>query len=876
MHEEDLDDELTSHIQFQVRKHMAAGLSEREARRLARMEFGGLDVAKEQCRDVDPWHWADASRRNLKHALRALAKSPAFSLIAIAILAVGIGATVGTFSLVDALLFRPLALARPNELVQIASAQKDGRLRELPSTILDPLKHSAWLSGVCGFNTSYEGAEASGIVSPIGILGFTGDCFRTLGLETQLGRAIVPDDDRPGTSGVAVITGELWRGLYGGRADVLGKRIQMPGAAFTIVGVAEDRFTGLLLGFPAGIIVLLHQEPNETGVTGRQDWWYVNVVGRRAPGVSAQQAAAGLAAQSGWLLEQSVPPRFNAVRRRLHLATHLITAPAASGVDYFLRNRFGQPLLAVFGICAAILAIACVNLAGLMLARALGRRREVAVRLALGASRAHVAGMLALEGALLVAAGAALSTMVALAVDRLVLARGAEMFGNFGMRLGFDSRTTIFFALTVLAIMSALAAASAWQARRLCRQGSLHQSGRRVSSGNSAVQRMLIAAQIALTLALVAGAGFFGASLRSFYSLNLGVETQHVWDAMLSAHPARYQNFEPGPYYRDLVRQVETIPGIAGAVLANFVPLYSTVIPVTLAAVDGPDPGQELQVLGQHVSDGFFSLMGMRMVAGRDFRRDEPDGAENEAIVSLSLAGHLGGAASLLGRHIRVGTAPAYQRLLVVGVASDAQFSLADPSDSRPFNVYIDTWQHPAEQAGYPVLLLKTTGGTLPAAMLRQTVDRAGREYVERVRSLDAEKDGALVENRVVAYLSGVFGLLALVLAATGLFGLLSYQVASRTGEIGIRMALGARGGQIQWMIVRQIGDLVAGGAAAGVALSLAEGRAIGGLLFGVHAGDPRTLAGAVLLLAATALLAAWLPARRAASVDPVVALRLE
>jgi len=876
MREEDLNDELASHLEFQVRKHMAEGMSESEARRRAGIEFGGLDLAREQCRDADPWHWLDASRRNLRHALRALGRSKLFSLVAIAILAVGIGATVGTFGLVDALLFRPLAVPRPYELVRIASLQKDGRLRQLPSTILDPLKSSTWLSGACGFNTGYEGGETNGTITPIGILGFTGDCFRTLGILTQLGRPLGPDDDHASAPAVAVITADLWRRAYGGRADVLGQRVQMPGSAFTIVGITEDRFAGLLLGFPAGIIVPLHQEPSETGMVGQQVWWSVNVIGRRAPGVSAKQAAAGLAAQSGWLLEQSVPPRFGAARRQQYLASHLATAPAANGVDYFIRNRFGQPLIAVFGICAAILAIACVNLAGLMLARATRRRREVAVRLALGASRAHVAGILALESALLVAAGAALGVVVALALDRVVRAEGAQMFGNFDVRLGFDSRVTLFFAALVLAIMLALAGASAWQARRLSQLGSLHQGERRVARGHSAAQRLLIAAQIALTLALVTGAGLFGASLRAFYNLDLGVNTRHVWDVMLASHPARYSHFEPGPYYRDLVRQVETIPGIRSAVLADFVPFYTTGSTLPAAVVEGAEPGVEFEAAVDTVTDGFFRLMGMRVVEGRDFRREQPNGAEPEAIASQSLAEHLGGASALLGRHIRVGTAAAYQRLRVVGIASDTQLSLANPNETHPFAVYINSWQHPESQAGYPVLLLKTAGGEVPSAMLRQTVDRAGREYVERTRSLDEEKDGALIENRVMAYLSGAFGALALVLAATGLFGLLSYQVASRTGEIGIRMALGARRGQIQWLIVRQIGGLVAGGAAAGVALAIFESKAIAGLLFGVRAGDQWLLAGSLVLLAATALLAAWLPARHAASVDPLMALRHE
>lgn len=874
MRDEDLNDELAAHLEFQVRKHIAAGMSEPEARRRARIEFGGLDAAKEQCRDVDPWHWLDASRRNLKHVIRALAKSPAFTLIAIAIVAVGIGATVGTFALLDAILFRPLPVDRPGELVRIAAAGKQGRLFQLPSTIVDPLKSSTWLSSVCGFNTGYEGAETNSTLSRIGILGFTGDCFRTFGIMTQLGRPLLPEDDRA-SAPVAVITSELWRRAFDGRTDIIGRRIQMPGAAFTIVGVAEDRFKGLVLGFPAGIIVPLHAEPSETGVAGRKVWWSVNVIGRRAPGVSLEQAAAGLAGQSAALLDESVPPRSNAARRRQYLATHLVTAPAATGVDYFLRNRFGQPLGAVFGISAAILAIACVNLAGLMLARALRRRKEIAVRLALGASRRHVAGMLALESSLLVAAGAALSTMIALAIERLVVAQGAEMFGNFAIDLGFDSRVTLFFAAVVLAIMGALAAASAWQARRLCRQDSLHDSGRRVSYSHGPAQKVLIGAQIALTTALVAGAGLFGASLRAFYNLDLGLKTEHVWDAMLSAHPARYRNFEPGPYYRDLVRQVESIPGVTSVVLADFVPFYTGTSQPAVALLDGRDPGTEFPAHFAAVTDGFFALMGMQIVEGRDFQRQQAEGGQAEAIVSLSLAKNLGGPTAVMGRHIRVGTSTPYQRLLIVGVASDAQLELADPTGTRPLMVYVNSWQHPDDQAGYPVLLLRTSGD-LPTATLRQTVDRAGREYVERTRSLDAEKDGALIENRVVAYLAGVFGMLALVLAAVGLFGLLSYNVATRTGEIGIRVALGARRGQIQWLIVRQIGGLLAGGAAGGLALALIEGRAMASLLFGVRPGDPRLLAGAVLVLAATALAAAWLPARRAASLDPLIALRHE
>lgn len=875
MRHDDLDDELASHLEFQARKHMAAGMSEADARRQARAEFGGLDLTKEQCRDVDPWQQVDRLRRDFRYAVRSLRKSPIFTLIAVVILAAGIGATTGAFSVVDAVLYRPIGVSRPGELVRISTMGKQGRPGRLPSTILEPLRNSKWLAGACGFLGSQEGFEVNRTPKTVGVMIFSGDCFGTLGVATKLGRPLLPSDDQPGAAAAAVITGELWRRDFGARADAIGQTVQMPGVSFTIVGVAEDRFNGLILGFPTGIIIPLHQLPSKTGQVGQQAFWWVELFGRRAPGVSLQQATAGLAAQSAWLLENSVPPGANAARRKQYLDARLAIAPGGRGIDNFLRRRFGSPLLAIFSICAAILAIACVNLAGLILARAWRRRKEIGVRLALGASRRQVAGMLALESTLLVAAGAWLAIPCALAVDRLVAGQGTEMFG-VEMQLGLDQRSILFFVAITIGSAVALAGASAWQARRLCRGGWLQDSGVRVVHGYGLAQKALIGAQIALTLALVCAAGMFGSSLRGLYGINLGVDLRHVWDVKLASRPMAYEQFDLIPYYRDLIGQVENIPGLRGAVVANFVPFYDLTQRSAAALIESADPGQELDAHTAAVTDGFFPMMGMRMVAGSDFRRDLPPGAEPEAIVSQSLAARWGGAGALLGRHIRMGTAAEYQRMRVVGVTGDAELDLANPSAYKPFAVYVNSWQHPNAWAGYSILLLKTAGGGLPAAGLRQVVDRLGRDYVDRTRPLESERDAALVEDRTTAYLSAAFGALALALAATGLFGLLSYQVANRTGEIGIRMALGARRGQIQWLIVRQIAGLVGGGAAAGLALALLAGRAVSGMLFGVNASDPKLLVGSVGVLGATALLAAWLPARRAASVDPQVALRHE
>jgi predicted permease len=646
----------------------------------------------------------------------------------------------------------------------------------------------------------------------------------------RLGRPILPADDDAAAPTVAVITSQFWRKAFGGRPDAIGQAIHTPGVSFVVVGVTEERFTGMMLGSTTGVIIPLHQEPNEIGVKGRQVWWPVEIFGRRAPGVTLARANAGLSTQSAWLLEQSVPPSYNAGQRRQYMERHVIIGPAANGTNDYIRRRFGNPLRAVFGICAVVLVIACVNLAGLMLARALRRNHEVAVRLALGASRAHVAGMLAFESSLLVAAGAVLSVLVALAVDRMNMALGADLFRDFD-DMGFDERSTVFFAAVAMGIAVALAGASAWQARRVCRHGDLHASGRRVSYSHGAVQKVLIAAQIALTLALVAVAGWFGQSLRSLYGLELGLKTDHVWELTMAGRPAGYHNFTPGPYYRELIAEIEAIPGVKAAALTNFAPFYTRMGRVQASVVETDQSGQEIEVHSAMVTDGMFSILGMHVLEGRDFRRDETS-SERGVVLSQSLAERWGGSAAVLGRHIRLGTASDYQRLLVQGVVSDAQADLSEPTVTRPPSVYVNSWQFPEHQANYPVVLVRAAGGTLAIGKVRQVLDQLGREYVDRARSLDSEKDGALVEDRAMAYLSGAFGVMALLLAAAGLFGLLSYQVANRTSEIGIRMALGARHGQIEWLVMRHIAGLLANGDGRSVAAGEAggSGGSLGGL----------------------------------------------
>ncbi len=871
--EEDLADELEAHLELQTKKYVDRGMPEGEARRLARVEFGSVESAREECREAEHWAILDALGRNVKYAGRTLLTDRGFAAVAIAILAMGIGSTLAVFNLLDALMFRPLPIRNAGELVRISTVLRDGELGSLPTIFIDSLQAVPDYRGVCGFDTGYPGVEIQGSITSVGTLGFSGDCFSTLGIGVQLGRALTRQDDQPGAEAAAVITDAFWLRQFNRRPDALGQRIRMEGQTYTVVGVTEPGFNGLLVGFPEGVMVPAQQEYNKRMPNGKKPtYWWVNVLARRAKGVSEREAAARFKVRARQLLEDSVPPHFSAARRREYVESKLAVTPGSAGVDYFLRRRFGGSLYAATAICGAILLIGCTNLIALLLARSLKRRHEIAVRFVLGAKRNQIAGLFATESTLLVGAGAGLGLLLARGVDKWLVSAGAHMFGNFDPGLTFDWRSALAFSGVIAAIAAAFGGASAWQADRLRPSGVLKESGRGIVASTGRTQKILMGFQIALTLALVAGSSLLAASLHRLYAIDLGVNTQNVWDVMLSTRPGADTYFVRGPYYRGLLDEIRGVPGVKSATLTDSVPFFTVPEQEQVAALDNGRVQQELEGAVVSTSAEFFRTLGMRVIAGEGF--EERESGEPSAVVSESLAIQLAGSANAaIGHHLRVGTDGRYPRLRIRGVVSNAQMNLAHPEQRTPAMAYVNIWQH-ADTQGYPVLLIKTANDSLSVDALRRIVDGKGREYVDRVRALGDEKDGALMENKLLAYLAGAFSALALAMAATGLFGLLSYQVANRTGEIGIRMALGAQGKQIQWMILQQTVYLVAAGIAVGLICSFGVVRVIAGLLFDVSPYSPGLLALSCGVLAGTALLAGWLPARRASSIDPMAALR--
>lgn len=861
----DFAEEIRAHLELEQDQLESEGMTRQAAGYVARRTFGNMAAVQEQHYEKGRWTLADLWLKDLRYALRMLGKTPSFTAAAVLILAFTVGANLCVFELIDALVLRSIPVLRPEELVTINPVGPQGRLNGMPSTVLDPLRQEPVFRGVCGFTTPRVTTNINGAIASTGTLAMTGDCFQTLGVSTQIGRPFTIADDGPEAPNVVVLTAALWRRDFGGSPAVLGKQIQAGADTFTVIGVATNDFTGVLLGFEPGLIVPLHHTPGDLP-NRRFRYYWVSIFCRLAPGVSETAAAARVAAMTRPLLEQSVPVRYNPVQRRNYLANRLVVSSARTGVDWMLRDRFGRPLYLLFGICVAILLIACLNLAGLAATRALARQKEVGIRLAIGGTPWRVLRPLAMEGVLLAAGGGLGGVLFASWASRGIVAGASAMLANFSMNTSPTVRGILWLAATVTLVAVALIAVPVWQARRSGNIRNLREAGRGIAGTSSAAQKALIAAQVAFTLALVSACGVYASSFASLVRLPLGLQPEGLVEGILSPLPGGYGGADLAPYYTNLLHRVSSVQGVQFAGLSSFALYWHKLYPELVRTAGG---GRELRAQTIRVSDGYFQTIGVRLRAGEDLARDH---AEPEAIVSESIANLLGG--NVLGEQILVGETGSTKEYRVVGVAPTMRMSMEDPLDSSPLAVYLNFWQDPKEQR-YPVLYVRGTGSRPPdARALAAAVQSLGREYLDEFHPLASMRDQSIAEDRVLAYLAAVFGSLALLLAAIGLFAILSSYVAGRTSEIGVRIALGANPAQICGLVLRQVGTVMSVGICAGVGVALAGGSVLASATYGVSPRNPLVLAASAGLLVLTGLAAALLPAKRAAAIEPLVALR--
>ncbi len=807
--------------------------------------------------------------QNLRYTVRVLRKNLGFTTVAVLSLALGIGANTAIFTLINALLLRELPVRDPQRLVELSLVRGDRKI-PLSFPIFQELERGQRVfSSLIGWGGTPVNVEVNSTLLQANVLGVTGSYYLALSANPVLGRLLTPSDvnlSGGATHEIAVIGYEFWQHHFGGALDVIGKQIRIEGHPFTIIGVTRKWFTGMMTGQATDITLPISAQPIIQGsnfsLDNRSVLW-LSVTGRLKDGITLDQARAQL--QSFWpdVLAATISTQTPGPRRDAFFSMGLDVAPAATGIAKDLREQFTRPLYILSGIVGLILLAACVNLTNLMLARSAARSHEMSVRVALGATRWTLVRQALIESLLLSLIGGLLGLVFAYWGSRLLVILMTQGFLTpVTLNLTPDLRV---LGLTVsIAILTGilLGLAPGWRSSREDPASTLQQNARNVTGALGGLSKALIVTQVTLSLVLLLGAGLLVRSFQRLHSINLGFEKESLLEITLKPKPGGYRDVDMSSYRQQLIARVADLPGVHSVSFADdsFPSLQTYRESVSLTSTDA---GSGVHAMAGEilVSRGFFATLGITLVRGRDFNANDaaqhpiPDG-------------------SALGQHIRVGFMPAFQNLEVIGVAGDARlFDLRDPATPT---VYFSMLQDPARaQSGN--LVVRT--GEAPEAIARTVgheIESLGREYPLRTKTASQVISDVLVEERVVAMLSAFFAALALVLASIGLYGLMSYAVTRRTREIGTRVALGAQQHNILWIVLRETIALTLFGIALGVPCALAASRLIASTLFSVSSSDAPTLTAVSLLLLGVALLAGYLPARRASAIDPIIALRTE
>jgi predicted permease len=814
----------------------------------------------------------DTLRQLVKFAVRSLMARPSYALVVVATLALGIGANTAIFSILHALVLRSLPVTDPARLVVVL--RNDNPSQQYPlfrhfqahSKTIDVLafRTATWRFGIGERTDRITGALVSG------------SYFSVLGVSPALGTTITNADDTvPGSGGprgpVAVLSHGFWMREFGGEPDVIGARILLNAEPFTVVGVAPAGFSGTEVGQPVDVFAPITMQPTLMPGMGkaltepRSQW--LRIIGRLRPGVEAPTAEAELTSllrpYNEELLRDPAIAKFGAdypQKRR----QERITVTSGTGGLSGLRRQYAQPLVVVMAVMALVLLIACANIANLSLSRAAARRRDIAISLGLGASRARLIAQSLTESLLLAAAGG---------LSGLVLARwGRDVLLSYlpsGHTLSapLDADVLLFALAVVVGTALLFGLAPAYQGTTVDVAPAL-KSGLVRESSRSPLGKGLVVFQIGVSLVVVIGALLFIRSLNALLSIDTGFARTNLLVASIDMVSERDVTFQGR-----LLATLRRAPGVVAAAVSWSAPLGADTgwLIYVPGYVPKPDePRTTPWVDG--ISPGYFKTMGLPIVLGRDFDERDVASKANVMIVNETFARHYFGDENPVGRH--VGLAPGVFDVEIVGVAKDGKYTSLREEPVRMMYVPI----RERVGASHMTVLVRTAADPLAfAPTLRQlamAVDR--RAIVHDLATAQDRVDRSLLRERLVATISGLFGALALLLAAIGLYGVLSYGIAQRTREFGIRIAIGAEGRSILAMVLREAGWVLAFGIAGGLAVAWQLARVVGGLLYGVEPRDLASVGIAVGVLAAAGTLAAWIPARRAARIDPIQALRYE
>lgn len=886
---ERLDDELAFHIAELVDELVAGGMSEDQARHEAMRRFGNYGIQKERTREMNIAGAMESMLADLKYGARQLKLSPGFTMVAVLSLALGIGANTAIFQLIDAIRLRSLPVREPSQLVAVDTQPEfftagwySSRNRAFTYAHLQQIRqHQQAFSGVLAFGVTRFNLSRGGESRFAEALYVTANYFDLLGVQPVIGRGFTEADEKADcTEAGVVLSYSFWQREYGGAASVLGKSISLDGRSFPVVGVAPREFTGLEPGFRFDVAVPLCADTllasdKEGQRMYRRDAWWLTPIGRLKPGWTVERASAHLRDLSPVIFRETLPDSYRADAAKKYLANKLKVVSASAGVSY-IRHEYMSSLWILLATTGLVLLIACANLGNLLLARASTREREIAVRQALGASRKRLIGQLLAESMLLAVLGGIIGTFLAQMLSRAMITFIDNGNGQLHLGLGMDWRVLGFTILLAGLTCLLFGLAPAVRATRSVPANAMKAGrGSAGSSERHGLRRTLVVSQIALSLVLLTGALLFGRSLRNLLTTDTGLKSDGVLvasiDAKLPGQPPEKRRI----VFDQLQERLAAQPGVL------------SVAPVWLPPFGGAGWNQDVHsqtkggearksVWMNRVGPGYFSTMSTPMLAGRDFTRRDDLSAPTVGIVNENFAKAIFGGGNPIGRTFRIEEEAGKPDTVVeiVGLVKDTKYS-GVREEPRAI-AFFPLNQDPKTPEN--VSFMVRTRGPINDVMagVRQHITQVHPELLVEFRMLDLEIKQSLLRERLMANLSGGFGLLAGLLSALGLYGVMSYMVAKRRAEIGVRMAMGASWGDIFGLVFREAGRLVVIGLVIGLACSIAVSRYAESLLFGLKPNDALTLVLACVLLLGTALLATLLPARRAVRMDPAVALREE
>jgi predicted permease len=872
--EDEMDAELRFHIESYADDLVRNGMARQEAMRRARLEFGGIDRAKEECREARGVNFIDPLLQDLRHSFRMLRKNPGFTCIAVLTLALGIGANTAIFSVVNSLALRPLPVRDPSRLMVVAQQMPDSSFLGFLSylDLLDYRAHSDAFSEMAGFSIDFAGLSTGASARRVAVGYVTGNYFSMLGVQPAVGRLIVPTEGQHvGADPVIVLGHAFWQREFGGTPDIVGKNVKLNGRRFTVIGVADKSFRGTVSILELDAYVPLSMVSIDTRLENlwtERDARALQVLAYPRPNVSLEQAEASLnvvAAQ----LEKEYPATNHAVKMRV--LYELLARPTPS-----VANHLPLVLSSFLMLAGLVLLVACVNVTNLILVRATLRQKEISVRAALGAAPLRIARQLVTESVVLALLGGVVGALFGFAGNRLLAA--VRLPGDLPVHFDFalDWRVFTFAFLVALATGVLTGLTPIFRALKANLSDTLRAGGRSLSGGTERhhIRNVLVVAQVCLSFVLLIAAGLFVRSLGRAENLYLGFDPHNVLNLGMDPSQLGYDETRTKSFYEDLENCVRALPGVESATLALSVPLGNSNQGAKVYREPTVPTEEVLQAFYNVVDPAYFQTMKIALTRGRTFTPGDNEAAPRVAVVNEAVASRLWPGEDPIGKQFSFeGARGPYVQ--VVGVTGNGKYVFIGEDRQNFFYV-------PAGQnfTSAKILQIRTS---LPPEAIRKNVE-------QQVHTLEADLPVYDVETmehslggsngffliRMGALFALILGLLGLILAIVGVYGVVSYAASQRTHEIGIRMALGAEPRAILRMILRSGVFLLLFGVSIGCVLALAVGWMMRSLLFGIHSADPLTFAAVGFLLGFAAILACYIPARRAMRVDLLVALRYE